>query len=67
MSWCNNDKGFGFALSAWFIVASGRGCVSGVSLTLTAFVVGNGSYILWPLVVLTLGYDRHVTPSSRQN
>ena len=22
-----------------------------------AFVAGNGSYILWPSVVLTLGYD----------
>ena len=46
MSWGNNDKGFGFALSAWFFVASVTGCVSGVSLILTAFVAGSGSYIL---------------------
>ena len=55
MSWGNNDKGFGFVLSM-FIVASVIQAISVVSLT-EALVEGNGSYTLWPLVVLTLGYD----------
>ena len=53
MSWGNNDKGFGFALSAWSIVATVTGYICGVSLILNALVAGNGSYILWPLVALT--------------
>ena len=48
MSWGNNDKGFGFALIAWFIVATVTGYLCGVSLILNALVAGNGSYVLWP-------------------
>ena len=33
MSWGNNDKGFGFALSLWFIVASVIQAISVVFLT----------------------------------
>ena len=60
MSWGNNDKGFSFALSAWFIVASVTGCLwccSNTEVLLNALVVGYGSYTLWSLVALTLGYD----------
>ena len=48
-----DNKGFGFALSAWFIVATVKGYFCGVSLILNALVAGNGSYILWPLVALS--------------
>ena len=46
MLWGNNDKDFGFALRAWFIVATVTGYFCGVSLILNALVVGNDSYIL---------------------
>ena len=48
-----DNKGFCFALSVWFIVATVTGYICGVSLILNALVVGNGSYILWPSVALT--------------
>ena len=50
-----DNKGFGFALSAWFIVPSVTSCFCGISLLLNALVVGNGSYILWPSMALTWG------------
>ena len=65
LSYGNNAKVFGFALSAWFFVASVTGYVSGVSLILDVLVAGNGSYILWPLVTLTLGCDIYDVSRSR--
>ena len=57
MSCGNNDKGFGFALIVWFIVATVRSYLCGVSLILNASVAGNFSYIQWPLVALTRRSD----------
>ena len=46
----NNDKGFGFALSAWFIAASVTGYVSGVYLILKCLCGGK-----WPLYTVVFG------------
>ena len=54
-----DNKKFGFALSAWFIVATVTGCLCGVSLVLNALVTENGSYIVWPLVALIWGSDTY--------
>ena len=45
LSWGNNDKGFGFALSVWFIVVSVTGYVSGVSLILKC--LSGGKWLLY--------------------
>ena len=59
MSWGNNDKGFSFTLSAWVIVVSVTGYVSGVSLILKC--LSGRKWLLYTvaLVALTLGYDRN--------
>ena len=51
-------------LLAWFIAATVTGYLCGVSLILNALLAGNGSYILWPLVALTLGYDKSLDMAS---
>ena len=45
MPWGNNDKGFGFALIAGFIVASVTSYVSGVSLILKC--LSGGKWLLY--------------------
>ena len=56
--WGVNDNKTWFGLKVWFIiVTSVTSCLCGVSLCTNALVAGNGSYILWPLMPLTLGYD----------
>ena len=53
MLFSNNVKGFGFVLSAWFIIVTVTSYFCGVSLILNALVAGNGSYIQQHLVALT--------------
>ena len=51
-------QGNGVVLERGLLCLQLTSCACGVSLCTDALVVGNGSYIPWPWMTLTLGYDR---------